>query len=190
MFSRLGIALSLVLVALNTLGCTPRSVSPDMLSRPARAEQLEALNVFVGAWTWDAEIVKAEPAVKKWSGTASWTWTLDGRCLKGDMASQCGTARFASSGMWGWDGRARRYVWSMYNDWGHPQQGTASYNAKTGKWVMPYRSIGLDGTPSYGRYLMTVVDNNTLEWEMVEWADRLHFIRKMEMHGTYRRMQK
>lgn len=190
MLSRHVIALCLVSVAAAAIGCTPKNVSPDMLTRPARAPQLEALRVFVGAWTWEAEILNAEPGVRNWAGTASWTWTLDGRCLKGDIASQSGATRFASSGMWGWDDRARRYAWSMYNDWGHPQQGTASYNAKTGKWVMPYRSIGLDGTPSYGRYLMTVVDNNTLEWEMVEWADRLHLITKMEMKGTYRRMQK
>jgi len=175
------------LFVLTMMGCTPRQVTLNMLCRPVRAPQLDALNVFVGNWTWQAEILHAEPAVKNWSGTASWGWALDNRCLKGEISSQSGNTRFNSSGIWSWDQRARRFAWSMYNDWGHPQQGTATYDEDTKKWVMSYRSIGLDGTKSQGRYIMRVVNNDTLEWEMVEWADRLHFFKKMEMKGTYNR---
>lgn len=174
-------------VALSLSGCTPRQVNLDMLRRPPRAAQLDALSVFVGSWTWQAEIVHAAPVVKNWSGTASWAWALDNRCLKGEIASQCGDTKFSSSGIWSWDQRARRFAWSMYNDWGHPQQGTATYDEGSRQWVMSYRSVGLDGTPSHGRYVMTVINDDTLGWEMVEWADRLHFIKKMEMKGTYNR---
>lgn len=171
------------------VGCTPRTVDADMLRRPGRAGQLDALNVFVGSWTWEAQVLNAAPGVKHWSGTAQWQWSLDDRCLRGEIASRSGETKFTSSGLWGWDGRARRYVWSMYNDWGHPQQGTARYDDDRKRWVMPYRSIGLDGTPSHGRYLMTVVNADTLEWEMIEWADGLHLFKKMEMKGTYRRVR-
>ncbi len=52
---------------------------------------------------------------------------------------------------------------------------------------MDYKSVGLDGTTSYGRYHMTVVDDDTLDWRMEEWADGLHLVKKMEMKGTYKR---
>nr|NIP84766.1 hypothetical protein [Planctomycetales bacterium] len=52
---------------------------------------------------------------------------------------------------------------------------------------MKYVSVGLDGTTSYGYYQMKVVDDDTLDWEMVEWADALHLAKKLEMTGTYKR---
>ena len=52
---------------------------------------------------------------------------------------------------------------------------------------MDYKSVGLDGTTSYGRYIVTVKDNNTLDWNMTEWADPFHTITKMELEGVYKR---
>jgi hypothetical protein len=75
----------------------------------------------------------------------------------------------------------------MFNDWGFPQQGYAKYDQAKRQWVMNYKSIGLDGTRSQGRYIMRVVDNNTLEWELDEWAGPFRLIKKLEMQGTYTR---
>jgi len=54
---------------------------------------------------------------------------------------------------------------------------------------MPFTSVGLDGTTSYGLYTMQVVDDDTLDWTLIEWADGLHTIMKSEMRGTYKRRQ-
>ncbi len=54
---------------------------------------------------------------------------------------------------------------------------------------MKYKSIGLDGTTSYGSYSMKVADNDTLEWRLQEWADMMHLFKKLEMTGTYKRVR-
>jgi hypothetical protein len=52
---------------------------------------------------------------------------------------------------------------------------------------MTFKSVGLDGTTSFGRYQMTVVNNDTLDWHLDEWADGMHLVKKMEMKGSYKR---
>ena len=52
---------------------------------------------------------------------------------------------------------------------------------------MRYRSVGLDGTKSYGRYTIRVIDENTLDWRQQEWADPMYLIPKMELRGVYKR---
>ena len=52
---------------------------------------------------------------------------------------------------------------------------------------MNYTAIGLDGTTSYGRYDLEVVDNDTINWNSTEWADALRTVKKLDMKGTYKR---
>ena len=178
-------------LAVALTGCTARNVDFSQIKQPARAPELDAYNAFVGDWNWTAEVVNAEGASKHWKGTASWQWTLDNRCLHGTMSSKTADAQFDTAGIWSWHPTRKKYIWWMFNNWGFPQAGTAKYCDNCpgckGCWKMKYRSVGLDGTPSYGLYTMKVVDKDTLEWTMNEWVDAMHTIKKIEMVGTYKR---
>ncbi len=170
-----------------SMGCAASKVDFSKIERPPRPAQLDAFNVFVGYWDWEAEMTNAKGADRNWSGTAEWTWTLDNRCLHGTMSAKTENASFDAAGIWSWNPKSKKYLWWMFNNWGYPQEGTASYDDETRCWRMNYTSIGLDGTTSHGRYRMTVVDNDTLDWQMEEWADPFHLIKKMEMTGSYKR---
>ena len=95
--------------------------------------------------------------------------------------------KFEAEGIWSWHPKSKKYIWWMFNNWGYPQEGTARYDADTKCWRMDYRSVGLDGTRSYGSYKMKVVDDNMLDWCVVEWADRLPLVKKMGMSGIHKR---
>ncbi|MBN2563672.1 MAG: hypothetical protein JXQ75_22365 [Phycisphaerae bacterium] len=168
-------------------GCAAPKVDFTKIERPARATELDEYDVFVGSWTWEADMLNADDAHKKWKGTASWRWTLDKQCLHGLISSESGDVHFDAAGIWSWHPAAKEYIWWMFNNWGYPQEGTAAYDKAKKTWTMPYRSVGLDGTASYGTYCMKVVDNDTLEWCLDEWADMMHLVKKMEMKGTYKR---
>ena len=170
-------------------GCAAPTVDFATIERPARPAELEAYNVFAGTWNWEAEMLNAEGPDKTWTGTAEWRWTLDKRCLFGLMSTSNPRTAFESEGIWSWHPKSKKYVWWMFNNWGYPQEGTADYDEDNRTWSMRYTSVGLDGGTSHGKYTITVVDDNTLEWSMAEWADALHLIKKTEMTGTYHRKQ-
>ncbi len=174
-------------VVLMSSGCAASKVNFADIQRPPRASELSAYDVFIGQWNWEAEMLNAEEADKNWTGTAEWKWTLDGRTLNGSMSAQSGQTQFETAGVWSWHPKTKKYIWWMFNNWGYPQQGTARYDADAKCWRMDYKSVGLDGTTSYGRYHMTVLDKDTLDWRMEEWADGLHLVKKMDMKGTYKR---
>ena len=178
-----------VLAGLLVAGCAAPRVDLSLIARPDRAAALDAYSVFVGDWDWQAQLHNAEGADEQWTGSAHWAWTLDERCLEGHLHAQSANAEFESQGVWSWHPKKRQYIWWMFNNWGYPQQGTATYDAAERVWRMPYRSVGLDGTSSYGVYIMRVLDNDTLEWKLDEWADRLHLAKKLEMTGTYTRQR-
>lgn len=167
-------------------GCTPKRVHLGELTKPARSAELDAYSVFVGTWDWTATMPTAD-GDKTWTGTAEWNWTLDKRCLYGHLSSKTTGTAFEADGIWTWHPTKKKYHWWIFNDWGYPQEGTATWDAKGRKWTMPYTSVGLDGTTSHGRYVLTVTDPNTIEWRMQEWADALHTIKKVEMTGGYTR---
>ena len=177
---------SLVMVLL-VGACGAPKVDFSAIKRPTRAVELDAYNPFVGSWTWEAKLLNAEGTDTDWSGTAVWKWSLDKRCLVGDISSKSERAEFNATGIWSWHPTQKKYIWWMFNNWGFPQQGTAKYDEATKTWTMPYTSVGLDGTTSYGCFRMQAVDNDTLDWCMVEWADALHLVKKLEMKGAYKR---
>ena len=168
------------------IGCSARTVNFAEIHRPPKAAELSAFDVFVGTWNWQAEMLNGDAAHKSWTGTATWQWTLDDRCLHGQLAAKSGDVAFDTAGIWTWDAKSRKYIWWMFNNWGYPQQGTAKYDAANRSWTLNYKGTGLDGTPSTGQYRITVSDNNTLKWEMSEWA-AMHMAKKIEMKGTYTR---
>ena len=170
-------------------GCTVQRVDFSTIRQPDLSVEMNAFDVFVGSWTWEAEMKNAAEADRNWKGTATWGWDLDGRVLRGTIESKCANAQFKSSGVWSWHPTRQRYVWWMFNNWGYPQSGTARVSADGKAWTMKYHSVGLDGSTSYGQYKMTVVDHDTLDWSAVEWADPLHTIKKMEMCGRYKRVK-
>lgn len=170
---------------LMSFGCTARNVDFSTMQKPDRASELSAFDVFVGEWDWKATVVNATDADKNWTGTAQWSWILDRRCLHGSMSAKSANAEFEAAGVWSWHPKQKNYIWWMFNNWGYPQQGTAKYNADTKHWTMPFKSVGLDGTTSYGLYTLTVINNDKIDWTLAEWADALHSIKKYEMTGTY-----
>lgn len=168
-------------------GCSAPKVDFSKIQRPEKASQMDAFDVFVGQWDWQAEVVNAEGPDRQWTGQAEWNWTLDGRCLAGSLLARSANASFEAAGVWSWHPARKKYIWWMFNDWGYPQEGTADYNDRSKTWKMCYESVGLDGTKSYGVYEMQVVNRDLLRWSMEEWADALHAIKKIEMTGTYTR---
>ena len=170
-------------------GCAAPMIDFSGIERPERAAELDAYKVFVGQWTWEAEVVNAEAPDNKWTGEASWAWSLDDHWLHGQMSAKSANAGFDAGGIWGWHPKAKQYKWWMFNNWGYPQEGTALYNEDSRTWTMDYQSVGLDGTASYGCYHVSVVDDNTLDWDLTEWADAFHMAKKLEMKGTYKRQQ-
>ena len=179
---------SLLLLPLALIvGCASPKVDFAKIQRPARAAELDAFSVFVGNWNWEADVVSpAEEQDKHWTGSAQWDWTLDQTALHGRLSAKCARAEFESEGLWGRNPKTRKYEWSMFNNWGYPQDGTAHYDAASKTWTMSYNSIGLDGTASRGMYEMRVVDDNTLDWHLHE-KDSMGMVTKLEMKGTYRR---
>ncbi len=183
--------LTLPVLGLCLPGCAAPKVDFSIIKRPPRAPQLDAYEVFVGKWDWTAEMLNTNDANKDWSGTAEWMWTLDKRALHGRMSARSKDAEFETAGIWSWHPKKKQYIWWLFNNWGYPQQGTAKHCPACPKcpgcWCMNYKSVGLDGTPSYGRYCLQFTDNDTIDWKMVEWADMLHIVKKIEMKGTYKR---
>lgn len=172
-------------------GCTVSQVDFSNINRPARASELDAYDVFVGKWNWQAEMENATDKYKQWKGTAEWKWTLDKRSLHGTMSAKSGDKSFNSAGVWSWHPTKKKYMWWLFNDWGYPQEGTAKHYGPCEKcegwWKMKYKSVGLDGTKSYGEYRLTVTDKDTIELAVTEWADAFHTIKKMSMTGAYTR---
>lgn len=185
------IVLPLLIGCVPLSGCTARNVDFSDFAKPPRPEALNAYDVFVGKWDWKAEMENASAEYKDWRGTAEWKWTLDKRSLHGTMSASSGDMAFEAAGFWSWHPTRKKYIWWMFNDWGYPQEGTARYYKACEKcdgwWKMKYKSVGLDGTTSYGEHRLTVVDENTIQWSLTEWADVLHTIKKMAMTGTYTR---
>ena len=177
------------LAAMLVSGCTDQKVDFSTIQRPERVAELDAYNVFVGKWNWEAELVNADEPDKMWSGTAEWRWELGNQWLHGVLTAKSARTNFNAAGVWGWNPNSKKYVWWMFNNWGFAQEGTASYCQKCRRWQMNYTSVGLDGTPSFGYYTMKVVDDDTLEWTNLEWADAMHMVKKMEMKGTYKRQK-
>ena len=169
------------------MGCVAPQVDFSKIQRPARSAEMDTYNVFVGSWTWQAEMLNARPEDKSWTGTAEWRWIMDNRCLEGKFSSKSANAEFEAAGLWSWHPKKNRYIWTMFNSWGYPQSGEANYDAASKTITMNYQSVGLDGSSSYGRYQIKVMDNDTLDWHLIEWADALHFAKKLEMTGTYKR---
>lgn len=181
-------AFAMISVAMGLAGCGPARVDFSEMQKPAPGAELDNLKQFVGDWAWEAERTVPDGEPENWSGTANWSWVLDAMYLRGEMTSSGEGKRFSSIGYWGWHPKRRTYVWWMLNDWGYPQEGNASYDAEQKLWTMNYEGIGLDGTSSYGRYTIRVVDDNTLEWNLVEWADMLRCcFKKIQMTGIYKR---
>ncbi len=181
------IASTLLAAVTLSVGCAAPSIKVADFQRPDRPEQLSSYDVFVGDWTWEATMTNADEANQQWSGTAQWGWSLNDRYLHGMMSAKSADAQFDSAGAWGWNSRCGGYTWWMFNDWGYSQEGTASHDADARKWTMNYTSTGLDGTPSHGCYKLSVIDDDTIEWELGEWADMMHMFPKMEMTGVYKR---
>ena len=173
-------------VLASLIGCSARTVNFADIHRPARAAEMSAFDVFVGTWNWQAEMLNADQAHKSWTGTATWQWTLDNRCLHGQLSAKSADCAFDTAGIWTWDVKSKKYIWWMFNNWGYPQQGTAKYDAASRSWTLNYKGTGLDGSASEGQYRLTVVDNNTIKWEMTEWTS-MRLAKKMEMKGTYTR---
>ncbi len=188
MFARIvNTCLGGLIVMATCVGCGEKNIDLSTMHRPDRAAALDAYDVFVGDWTWEAQMLNATDDDKSWTGTASWSWTLDKRCLVGKMSAKSKSTSFSSEGIWSWHPTKKKYIWWMFNDWGYPQQGRATFNENCNCWVMDYKSVGLDGTNSYGRYIVTIKDNDTLNWNMTEWADPFHAYTKMELKGVYKR---
>ena len=169
--------------------CSVQSIDVATLRQPDLSAKMQAFEPFVGSWTWEAEMKNAAEPNRHWTGTAEWGWDLDGRILRGTMESKTTDAQFKSSGVWSWHPTRKKYVWWMFNNWGYPQSGTANRKRCGCCWEMKYKSVGLDGSPSYGRYIMQVEGRDALRWSAVEWADPLHLVKKMEMSGTYKRVR-
>jgi hypothetical protein len=167
-------------------GCGPVDVDFSKIQKPKPADELKPLDRFVGNWTWQAERSTGDGAVETWNGQASWKWVLGDMQLYGDL-SVSGPTSFQASGYWGWHPIRKTYIWHMHNDWGYPQEGTATYDDAAKSWTMNYKGIGLDGTDSWGRYVLTWVDDDTIEWSWTEWADAFRLIKKVEMTGAYKR---
>lgn len=180
------LAILCLALAATLTGCTAKSVDFSTINRPERAPEMSNFDVFVGSWDWTAEMTNADDSHKAWSGTAKWAWTLDQRCLHGELSARSGDKAFNAAGVWSWHPTSKKYIWWMFNDWGFPQEGTAQYDTDHKTWTMSYRSVGLDGTASEGYYKMTVVDPSTLQWELHEWTP-MRLVKKMEMKGTYKR---
>jgi len=176
-----------VLTAGLLAGCAAPEIDFSTIQRPDRAPELDAYEIFVGSWDWQAEVLNAEGEDRNWSGQADWAWTLDKRCLQGKMSAKSKSAAFEAEGIWSWHPKEKKYKWWMFNNWGYPQAGTARYDARSKSWKMKYTSVGLDGTTSYGTYEMEAVNKDTLKWRMVESADMMGMFKKMEMIGTYKR---
>jgi len=183
----LGLNVLGLMVAFLASGCTVTGVNFSEISRPQRSEKMDAYSVFVGSWTWEAEMINADAADRHWTGTAEWKWGLDQRVLNGHLAAKSQRAEFEADGVWSWHPEKKKYVWWMFSNWGYPQSGTAKYDADRRCWRMDFKSVGLDGTDSYGCYCLCVKDNDTIDWNVCEYADPFRTIKKMEMNGTYKR---
>jgi len=170
-------------------GCAASNFDFSTLERPQRAAEMDAYQAFVGKWTWEAKMVYPESAQNDWTGTAEWDWTLDKRCLTGRMSAKSPHAEFETQGVWSRHPKSGKYIWWMFNNWGYPQQGTAKYDEEENDWSMKYKSVGLDGSTSYGEYELDMIDGDTIAWTMIEWADGLHLFKKIELDGTYKRVK-
>ena len=161
-----GLSSVLVFASILAPGCTVSNVNFSNITRPARSEKMDAFSVFVGSWTWEATMVNADPQDQHWSGTAEWTWGLDQRVLTGHLAAKSARAEFEADGVWSWHPKKKQYVWWMFNNWGYPQSGTAKYDPDRRCWKMDFKSVGLDGTTSYGSNCMCLKDYDTIEWNV------------------------
>ena len=135
----------MAVVLLSVAGCMKPQEKLATLQRPERSAEMDALETFVGAWDVEAEMLGVEGADRMWKGMAEWRYTLDGRALAGNMSLRNPKAPFQTQGLWSYNPAKKTYVWSIFNDWGYPQQGKAKYKVDKQTWVMDYVGSGLDG---------------------------------------------
>ncbi len=184
--TRLGAGV-VALAAAMSAGCMVKNIDLSRIAQPERAAALDAYDVFVGEWSWEAAVQNTDGPGKYWQGQAKWQWTLGKRCLTGTLSAKSDVATYNATGLWSWNPKTRAYEWSVFNDWGYTQHGSAKYDDAKRCWRMPFRGTGLDGTTSYGEHRMTVIDNDHLEWAFEEWTGPLHLIQKTKITATYTR---
>ena len=76
--NRIGLTAAVVAAWLVS-GCAASKVDFANIKQPARPAELDAYDVFVGSWTWYADMLNAEGPDKKWTWTAEWMSRLPRR---------------------------------------------------------------------------------------------------------------
>ncbi|MEE9295507.1 MAG: DUF1579 family protein [Phycisphaerae bacterium] len=182
----------MVLTAVAALsGCQPTEF--DMAEMAAKQKAIPAemkqLEVFLGKWTSTTETkMFGSDEVMKGSGTSEVKWELGGRYLVGHMTADMGEwGSMEGVDVWTWDPSIKKYRTWWFDDWGMTGSSTATYDPKTRTFRIKGRGRNtLDGSTTVNKGMVTIVDDNTMEWSWAEY-DALGLVKHFEMTGTEKR---
>lgn len=171
-------------------GCVP-SMTLDEISamRPARAGELDALDVLAGDWeTKGIAHFAGLDDVLQVSGRSSARWADDDRThlVERSTTEIPGLNTLSGTMIWTWDPRARTF--RIFRVDGYPVTGvgTARFDQANATWKLRV-DARLPQLDAVARGSIEVIDKDTLKWNWQEW-DALGFVEIVNMKGFSRRV--
>ena len=165
-------------------------MSMNEMKRPAPPVQLRQLDPFIGSWEGTAEMVMppgspaATQPAQTFKGSSTTEWTMDGMAMKTSGWHEMPDGqRMNMIEYVTWDPRAEKFKSFYVSDWG--ETGTGWMWAEPNGQRFHWTGKGSDarGQTSSMSGTMTIIDKDSMEWNMVEEGP----MGPMRLRGTSRR---
>lgn len=177
-----------ILSACMLTGCMPTMTIEQMKAMmPERPAELDKLNTFVGSWTatGEAKMMGVEEPMKV-TGTSEAKWGGNNWYVVGhNKFNMEGFDEMEGIETWTYDSHSRKYRSTWTDSMGATGTGVSWVDDKTNTWHMRATSHGPFGKTKMKGWAK-VVDDNTMEWGMSEYAF-FGLFKTMEMKGTSKR---
>ncbi len=173
------------LAATAMVGCAPDMEDMEMM--PQRPPALDQLDVFMGTWSGEMEMMfKGMDAPMTATGTFTHEWDCDNWVMVGHGEANMGGEMMKSMEIWMWDDKARKFrTFHFYG--GQTGNGTAWYDADDRLWRMKGSSRNLmNGMKTRGKGTMKMTNQDTMEWTWDEY-DGTGLMKFGTMKGTSHR---
>ncbi len=170
------------------VGCQQPAMDMSEMRPPERPEALKRLDVFVGTWVGTSEMhVPGQDEPIKAEGKDVISWGADGWALVENFSVKFGDQTMHGLGLWTWNPRKNRYDVYWVDSSGGVARGEVRFDEDSGKWYFRGKGVNpYSGQTTRGEGWMRIVDENTMEWQHVEW-DAWRLKKLAEMRGTSRR---
>jgi len=169
-------------------GCMPKMTVEEMKAMmPQRPPELDKLDAFVGKWSFEGQANMAcLDAPLATSGTGETRWDDSKWFVVGNATFKMhGFDDMHGHETWTYDAHSKKYRSTWVDSMGSTGTGTATHDDRTNSWTMRAVSHGSCGKTTM-KGTMRIVDDNTMEWCMQEYAMG-GLMKTMEMCATSKR---